>query len=454
MENTDIHTLVTRQRDFFLSGQTQDLDWRHRQLSRLEAAIYVWQPQIEAALMADLGKDATEAWMSEIGMVLQDIRWQKNHLKELGSPKRVPTPLVQFYARSQVIPMPYGNVLVMSPWNYPFLLSMGPLCEAVAAGNTVLLKPGSASVHTSQVMTDMLASVFEDEFIGVVQGGHQENTDLLNEKFDKIFFTGSMHVGQVVMSAAARHLTPVTLELGGKSPVVVDESADIRLSARRIIWGKMLNGGQTCVAPDYVVVHESVHDELVRQLRHEANVQANASCKIISEKALDRLTGLLEKEKVLGHQIYGGVVTDMHMDLAIVDGVDWSDPVMDEEIFGPILPVLTYDSFDGLMERMKRMDHPLAFYLFSRNAGHIRTMKMEMPFGGGCVNDTVVQLASDHMPFGGVGASGMGQYHGRWGFETFTHPKSVLDKGLRVDVPLRYRPFGKHADKWIRRFMR
>lgn len=454
MEKTDIEALVKKQRDFFSSGRTLDPDWRRRQLSRLEAAIYVWQPRIEAALMEDLGKDATEAWMSEIGMVLQDLRWQKNHLKELARAKAVPTPLVQFWARSRVIPMPYGNVLVMSPWNYPFLLSMGPLCEALAAGNTVLLKPGSASVHTSQVMADMLGEVFDESYVAVVQGGHQENTDLLREKFDKIFFTGSMRVGKVVMASAAEHLTPVTLELGGKSPAIVDETADIVLSARRIIWGKALNGGQTCVAPDYVLVHESVHDVLVKQLRHEANVQANPASKIISQKALDRLKGLAEQEKELGRVVYGGEVQGRHMDLAIVDGADWSDPVMESELFGPILPVITYSDFDGLMEKLKGMDHPLAFYLFSRDAGHIRTMKFEMPFGGGCVNDTVVQLASDHMPFGGVGASGMGQYHGKWGFETFTHPKSVLEKGLWIDVPLRYRPYGRWADVLIRRFMR
>ena len=454
MEKSEIQALVRSQSDFFRSGKTLDLKWRRLQLSRLEAAIYVWQEKIERALCEDLGKDATEAWMSEIGMALQDIRYQKEHLYEFGTEKFRPTPLVQFYARSRVIPMPYGNVLVMSPWNYPFLLSIGPLCEALAAGNTVLLKPGSASAHTSQVMADMLASIFPKEYVAVVTGGHQENSDLLDEKFDKIFFTGSKHVGQVVMEAAAKHLTPVTLELGGKSPAIVDETADIRLSAKRIIWGKQLNAGQTCVAPDYVLVHDSVHDELVKQLRHEVNVQVNKSSKIISPKAYERLSGLIEQERELGRDIYGGVCDDPRISLTLIDDVDWNDPVMAEELFGPILPIVRYSDFETLMARLEEMDHPLAFYLFSRDAGHIHTMKYRMRFGGGCVNDTVVQLSSDYLPFGGVGASGMGQYHGKWGFECFTHPKSVLAKGLWIDLPMRYRPFTKSADRLIRRFMR
>jgi len=282
MNTQNIREITDGQRAFFATEQTLDVSFRKRQLARLEAAVYAWQPEIEQALFKDLGKDATESWMTEIGMVLSEIRYQRRHLEEFARESCVPTPLANFYARSRIVKMPYGTVLVMSPWNYPFLLSMQPLVEALAAGNTVVLKPGSASSHTSQVMADMLASVFPSDYVAVIQGGHAENSALLAQKFDYIFFTGSRHVGQVVLEAAAKYVIPVTLELGGKSPAIVEETADIALSARRILLGKALNAGQTCVAPDYVLVHESVKDALVRQLRHEANIQVNADAKIIT----------------------------------------------------------------------------------------------------------------------------------------------------------------------------
>ena len=455
MNTQNIREITDGQRAFFATEQTLDVSFRKRQLARLEAAVYAWQPEIEQALFQDLGKDATESWMTEIGMVLSEIRYQRRHLEEFARESCVPTPLANFYARSRIVKMPYGTVLVMSPWNYPFLLSMQPLVEALAAGNTVVLKPGSASSHTSQVMADMLASVFPSGYVAVIQGGHAENSALLAQKFDYIFFTGSRHVGQVVLEAAAKYVTPVTLELGGKSPAIVDETADIALSARRILWGKALNAGQTCVAPDYVLVHESVKDALVRQLRHEANIQVNTDAKIITEKAFARLSGLIEAEEKLGRPVYSRGREYPKIGMTIVDDVQWSDPVMDQEIFGPILPVLTYSDWEtDVVQKMKDLPHPLACYLFSRNHGHIQWMKTRMQFGGGCVNDTVIQLASDRLPFGGVGDSGMGQYHGKFGFDTFTHLKSVVETGLWIDVPVRYRPFTTRAEKLIRRLMK
>jgi aldehyde dehydrogenase (NAD+) len=338
--------------------------------------------------------------------------------------------------------MPYGNVLVMSPWNYPFLLSMDPVIEAVAAGNTVVLKPGRAAAATSQVLADLIQDVFVPEYVTVVQGGREENTSLLDEKFDYIFFTGSPSVGKTVMSKAAVHLTPVTLELGGKSPVIVDETANLALSARRIIWGKLLNAGQTCVAPDYIVVHRSVKDALVHQLQKEAKRQANPDSRIIDQKHMDGLVQMLEAQKALGKDVWGGSVDGLHMDLALVQA-DWDDPVMTQEIFGPILPILEYEDFYGLMDLLKQKDKPLAFYFFSRNKARMEFVKSDMDFGGGCINDVVIQLASDVLPFGGVGASGMGQYHGQYGFDTFSRPKSVVRKGLLIDLPVRYRPFTK-----------
>lgn len=455
MEAQTIKEITDSQRAWFARGETLNIPFRKRQLARLEAAVYAWQERIQQALYEDLGKDATESWMTEIGMTLSEIRYQRHHLDEFARETCTLTPLANFYARSRIEKMPFGTVLVMSPWNYPFLLSIGPLAEAIAAGNTVILKPGSASAHTSQVMADMLASVFPQEYVAVIQGGHAENEALLQQRFDYIFFTGSRHVGQVVLEAAARYVTPVTLELGGKSPAIVDQTADIALTARRIIWGKALNAGQTCVAPDYVLVHESVKDALVKQLRHEANIQVNASAKIITEKAFSRLSGLIDDERKLGRPIYSRGREYPRIGMTIIEGVQWTDPVMEEEIFGPILPVIVYSDWDTeVVQKMKELPHPLACYLFSRNHGHITWMKKEMQFGGGCVNDTVIQLASDRMPFGGVGDSGMGQYHGKYGFDTFTHLKSVVEKGLWIDLPLRYRPFTKQADWLIRKVMK
>ena len=455
METETIKEIVAAQRAWFDTGATLDTAFRKKQLARLEAAIYAWQDRIQQALQADLGKDATESWMTEISLVLSEIRYQRRHLDEFARQTCTLTPLANFYARSRIVKMPYGTVLVMSPWNYPFLLSMAPLAEAIAAGNTVVLKPGSASAHTSQVMADMLASIFPREYVAVIQGGHAENSALLQQRFDYIFFTGSRHVGQVVLEAAAKFVTPVTLELGGKSPAIVDETADLALSARRIIWGKALNAGQTCVAPDYVLVQESVKDDLVKLLRHEAGIQVNAQARIITEKAFSRLSGLIDAEEKLGRPVYTRGREYPHMAMTILDDVQWSDPVMQEEIFGPILPVLTYRDWEtDVVQKMKELPHPLACYLFSRYHDHILWRKSSMGFGGGCVNDTVIQLASDRMPFGGVGDSGMGQYHGKFGFDTFTHPKSVVEKGLWIDVPLRYRPFTKKADWLIRKLLK
>lgn len=316
---------------------------------------------------------------------------------------------------------------------------MQPLVDALAAGNTVMLKPSDYSRATSQVLEEIISECFEPDYVCTIQGGREENQSLLDEKFDYIFFTGSKAVGHVVMEKAAKYLTPLTLELGGKSPCIVDESANLALAARRIVFGKFLNAGQTCVAPDYVCVHASIHDDFIRLLTAEIRRQYPSPDdigKIINEKHFNRLKGLVDPSKV----VYGGKASapTLQIEPTVLDDVSWDDPVMQEEIFGPLLPVLIYEDYPSLMKIIQSRPTPLAFYLFSRNNAHIADWKYALPFGGGCLNDTVVQLSNDRLPFGGMGASGMGQYHGKYGFETFSHTKGLLDKKEWLDLPMRY----------------
>lgn len=443
--------ILESQQRLFKSGTTHELNFRKRALKLLKGAILLREKEIESALYKDLGKGASESYMSEIGLTLAAIDWQLRHLDSNAKAKYHYTPLHEFPALSKTINIPYGNVLIMAPWNYPFLLAMVPLVEAIAAGNTAIVKTGHAAEATSQAIDQLIASIFDPDYVFVVQGGHEEISALLELKFDYIFFTGGKKLGSIVYQAASKHMTPVTLELGGKSPAIVDESANLALAAKRIVFGKFLNAGQTCVAPDYVVVHESVaarfqlclEKEIKKQYPHPESVG-----KIINERRYEHLLTLVDPRKV----VYGGTASGptLQIEPTVMTQVDWEDPIMQEEIFGPILPVLTYTSFKDLMLKIASLPTPLAFYLFTRNSLHKSYVERIQPYGGGCINDTVVQLTSDNLPFGGMGASGMGQYHGKWGFETFSHTKAILEKAQWLDLPMRYNNRKDWMDKLIR----
>lgn len=459
MTPQDITAIVASQRAYFKSGATLDVEGRLRALRILRAAIVTYEDVIASALQRDLGKSSTESIMCEIGMVKSALNHMLRHANHYAKAKRVRTPLAQFPATSLHKPSPFGVVLVMSPWNYPFLLTMEPLIEAIAAGNTVVVKPSAYSPHTSSVLEKLLTQYFDPRLIAVVTGGREENQQLLDEQFDHIFFTGSQRVGKEVMRKAAAHLTPVTLELGGKSPCIVERTADIPLAARRIVFGKYLNCGQTCIAPDYIYCDAAIADELMHALAQEIRIQfgeaplANDDYgRIVSVKHFDRLTGLIDPAKIA----YGGRTSPdtLQIEPTLLRDVEWGDAVMQEEIFGPILPVLTYENFGDAIDQLNDMPHPLALYIFTEDKIIARQVMSRLQFGGGCVNDTIIHLASNSLPFGGVGASGMGSYHGEAGFRTFSHEKSIVNKSTRFDLPLRYQPYGKWKERIIRLAMR
>lgn len=459
MTPQDITAIVASQRAYFKSGATLDVEGRLRALRILRAAIVTYEDVIASALQRDLGKSSTESIMCEIGMVKSALNHMLRHANHYAKAKRVRTPLAQFPATSLHKPSPFGVVLVMSPWNYPFLLTMEPLIEAIAAGNTVVVKPSAYSPHTSSVLEKLLTQYFDPRLIAVVTGGREENQQLLDEQFDHIFFTGSQRVGKEVMRKAAAHLTPVTLELGGKSPCIVERTADIPLAARRIVFGKYLNCGQTCIAPDYIYCDAAIADELMHALAQEIRIQfgeaplANDDYgRIVSVKHFDRLTGLIDPAKIA----YGGRISPdtLQIEPTLLRDVEWGDAVMQEEIFGPILPVLTYENFGDAIDQLNDMPHPLALYIFTEDKIIARQVMSRLQFGGGCVNDTIIHLASNSLPFGGVGASGMGSYHGEAGFRTFSHEKSIVNKSTRFDLPLRYQPYGKWKERIIRLAMR
>ncbi len=455
-----IDRILDSQRKFFKSGATLPVDFRIKMLKKLYAAIKRNEKEISAALKLDLGKSDFEGFMCEIGMTLSAISYLIKHTSELAKEERVKTPLAQFPSRSFKKPVPYGNVLIMSPWNYPFLLTMEPLADAIAAGNTVILKPSAYSPATGAVVEKLIKECFSENHVALVSGGRKENAELLEKKFNLIFFTGSQAVGKEVLSKAAKHLTPVVLELGGKSPCIIDKTANIKLAAKRIVFGKYLNCGQTCVAPDYVLCESSVKDKFVAEVIKQIKLQfgenplANEDYgKIINEKHFDRLCGLIDVRKLR----HGGRtdVASSRIEPTVLDNVSWNDPVMAEEIFGPIMPVLAFDDFDRIVDELKDKDRPLALYVFSHSKKNISRVKNELVYGGGCINDVIIHLATSEMPFGGVGESGMGKYHGKDGFMTFSHTKSIVDKKTWLDLPMRYQPYKRGIyDHAIRFFLK
>ena len=441
-------TILERQRAFFLSGATLPVEFRLKMLRRLYAAVKKYEPEIAAALQADLGKSEYESFMCESGFALSEIGYMIKHLRGYARRKVVCTPLAQFPSVSWRQPTPYGNVLIMSPWNYPFLLSVEPLCNALAAGNTAIVKPSAYSPATSALVERMLSECFPPEYVAVVTGGSRENAALLDMKFDFVFFTGSQAVGKEVLRHNAERLTPAVLELGGKSPCIVDETARIPLAARRIVFGKYLNCGQTCVAPDYILCDRRIKGQLIAEIRRQITVQYGQNPldnpdygRMVNRKHFDRVMGLIDRGKLAAG---GGSNPDtLQIEPTVMDNVTFDDPVMGEEIFGPVLPILTYEKFADIFPMLAGRPKPLALYLFSQDKRRIRAVTQRISYGGGCVNDVVVHLATSEMGFGGVGESGMGSYHGRFGFEAFSHYKSILDKKTWLDLPMRYQPYDR-----------
>ena len=459
MTEQQIAQVLESQRRFFSTGKTLPRAFRAKALEDLQNAILRHEEEINAALKADLGKGAVESYMCETGMTLSELSWMRRHLAGLMRGHTVMTPLAQFAAHSFRSPSPYGNVLIMSPWNYPLMLTLEPLIDALAAGNTAVVKPSAYAPATSAVIQKLIAECFDPEYVFVVTGGRAENQALLNQKFDKIFFTGGKTVGREVLRHAAEYLTPVTLELGGKSPCIVDATANIRLAAKRIVFGKYLNCGQTCVAPDYLYCEASIRDELVQAIREEITAQFGADPlqnenygKIINQKHFDRILGLIDPAKVVA----GGNANAQTLRIAptVMTDVTFDDAVMGEEIFGPILPVLTWNSLDEAIAQVESRPHPLALYFFTSSSANRKQVLSRCRFGGGCINDTIIHLATSAMPFGGVGESGMGGYHGKAGFEEFSHTRSIVDKKTWIDLPMRYQPYTSLKDRMIRMFLR
>lgn len=460
MTTIQIQSLLKQQKTYYKSGATLPVDFRIQQLKKLYAAIKKYETEVNDALAADLGKSHYEGFMCESGLVLSEISYMIRRTKKFARKKTVYTPLAQFASHSYKQPVPYGNTLIMSPWNYPFLLTLDPLADAIAAGNTAIIKPSAYSPATGAIIEKIIKECFAPEYVAVVRGGRAENAALLEQKFDFVFFTGSQAVGKEVLRHTAEHLTPAVLELGGKSPCIVDATANIRLAAKRIVFGKYLNCGQTCVAPDYILCERSVKDifveEVVKQIRlqYGENPLENQNYgKIINEKHFERLVSLIDPKKV----VTGGNYNSKTCQIAptVLDQVTYEDAVMGEEIFGPIMPILTFDKFDTVVDELKDKAKPLALYLFSSRKEHIKRVTEELSYGGGCINDVVIHLATSEMGFGGVGESGMGSYHGKEGFDTFSHYKSIVDKKTWMDLPMRYQPYkNKLYEKLLHIFLK
>ncbi|WP_242309963.1 aldehyde dehydrogenase [Bacillus cereus group sp. BfR-BA-01331] len=453
-----ISSIVNKQKEYFYKGHTRSVETRKNNLQKLYEGIQRFEGEIFQALKLDLNKSVHESFTTEIGYVLKEISFQMKHISSWSKPKRVRTALTHFGSKGKVVPEPYGVTLIIAPWNYPFQLAIAPLVGALAAGNTVVLKPSELTPNVSKVLTRMLGELFPEELVSVVEGGVEESTALLKEPFDYIFFTGSVGVGKVVMEAAAKKLTPLTLELGGKSPCIVHKDAKLDVTARRIVWGKFLNAGQTCVAPDYMYVHSSVKEQLIEALRHEIAEQYGKDAlqndnyvRIVSERHFERLCTFLQD----GKPVIGGNYTKetLHIEPTVLTNVTWQSAVMEDEIFGPILPIIEYDKIEEVIETIQHHPKPLALYVFSEDRKVQKKVTSNISYGGGCINDVVYHLATPYLPFGGVGSSGLGSYHGEQSFRTFSHYKSILSQSTAFDMKIRYSST-KSALKFIRKLLK
>ncbi|MBS0628747.1 MAG: aldehyde dehydrogenase [Verrucomicrobia bacterium] len=456
----DIKAVLNAQRKFFNSGATLSLDFRLEQLKKLQQVIEDHESEIYEALKQDLNRDETSAFFGDIAIPLLNFKKTLKGLKKWMTPKKVHTPFPLFWpGRSEIHYEPYGVALIISPWNYPFQLSFGPLIAAIAAGNCVILKPSEVSAHSEKLLVRLINENFPAEFIHVVTGGPAETQKLLEEHFDYILYTGNTRGGKIVMTAAAKHLTPVTLELGGKSPCIVDESADLDYSAQRIALGKFFNAGQTCIAPDYIYVHKDRKEELLKRIEKITNefygqdpARSPSYGKIISKNQFERLSKLLQNGRV----IFGGQTDPQKNYIAptAIDQISWDDPIMKEEIFGPVLPILTFDHLDEVVKAIKNYDKPLALYYFSKDDQKTNQILLETSFGGGCVNDCIMHVANPDMPFGGVGPSGIGSYGGEFGFKTFSHAKSIYKKTWLHYPSFVYPPYSEKSLKMLKKLVK
>ncbi|ACJ79642.1 aldehyde dehydrogenase [Bacillus paranthracis] len=453
-----VSSIVNKQKEYFYNGHTRSVEVRKNNLKKLYEGVQRFEQEIFQALKLDLNKSVHESFTTEVGYVLKEISFQLKHISSWSKPKRVRTALTHFGSKGKVVPEPYGVTLIIAPWNYPFQLAIAPLVGALAAGNTIVLKPSELTPNVSKVITRMLEELFQEELVAVVEGGVEESTALLKEPFDYIFFTGSVGVGKVVMEAAAKQLTPLTLELGGKSPCIVHKDAKIDVTARRIVWGKFLNAGQTCVAPDYMYVHASVKEQLIEALRHEIEKQYGKEplhndnyVRIVSERHFERLCTFLKD----GKTVIGGNYKKetLHIEPTVLTNVTWESAVMEDEIFGPILPIIEYDNIEDVIDTIQQHPKPLALYVFSEDKGVQKKVTSNISYGGGCINDVVYHLATPYLPFGGVGSSGLGSYHGEESFRTFSHYKSILAQSTAFDMKIRYSST-KSALKFIRKLLK
>lgn len=450
-----MQSIVENQRKYYYKNHTKSVRFRIRQLKKLKLAVETNEKMILEALNKDLEKSEAEAFMTEIGIVYKEFDYVIKHLRSWNSPEKVSGSMMSFPAKNYVYRDPYGVVLILSPWNYPFNLTMMPLIGAIAGGNCALVKPSETSPHTAAIIEKILNYTFSEKYVYCAPADTPHD-EVNKQQYDYIFFTGSTSVGKEIMGIASETLTPVTLELGGKSPVVVDESANIDVAVKRIAWGKFVNAGQTCVAPDHVIIHSSKKQEFIDRMlseieeRYSDAVHREDYPKIINEKHFKRLSGLLENEMVLG----GSKNSETQkIAPALMPNSTFESEIMEEEIFGPILPIITYDNLQDLVAYQQTLPKPLAFYIFSENNRNVETLLSRLSFGGGCVNDTLMHLSHHDMPFGGVGASGIGHYHGKYSFDTFTHEKSVVKNSTIIDIPVRYAPFTQAKNKLFRKFL-
>jgi aldehyde dehydrogenase (NAD+) len=448
--------ILTSQKAFFRTQKTKNLKFRKLNLEKLKKLITENEEILYEAIEKDFGKSKFETYITEISFILKDIDYYLKNLNSLSKPKKVKTNLANQFGTSKIYSEPLGCILVIGAWNYPYQLSLSPLIAALAAGNCCILKPSEVAENTMKTMAKLINENFDSDYLTVFEGGIDETTEILKLKFDKIFFTGSTKVGKIVYKAAAENLTPVTLELGGKSPAIVTKNADLDITAKRIVWGKFLNAGQTCVAPDYILAHENIQNELLEKLKfyiNKFNYEANSEqyTKIINQKNFNRLVKLINYDKIY----IGGNFEEnnLYIEPTILQNIDWNDEVMKEEIFGPILPVIAFNDFDYILNEILQHEKPLAAYLFSNNSKEKENFTNTLSFGGGCINDGVMHLGNEKLPFGGVGNSGIGSYHGKYGFETFSHQKAILDKKTWGEPDLKYPPYSQNKIKWMKKLL-
>ncbi|MBY9077100.1 aldehyde dehydrogenase [Paenibacillus sp. HN-1] len=455
-----VDLILQEHRKKFNTGYTRDVNFRLEQLGKLADAIRRNEQQLLSALYEDLHKNEFEAYSTEIGYTLDSIRYMRSNLKRWVRPQKVKTPFYHVPSTSRMYKEPYGTVLIIGPFNYPFQLLIEPLIGAIAAGNSVILKPSENTPAVAAAVKKLIRETFDETYIRVIEGEKETTSALINAPFDYIFFTGSVPVGKIVMEAAARNLVPVTLELGGKSPAIVDKTANIEVAAKRIIWGKMMNAGQTCIAPDYVLAHEDIRAELIEKMKTALTSfygpdarQSGDYGRIVNERQFDRLASILDSDQ--DHVLFGGknLREELYIEPTLLDTASWSDAAMQDEIFGPILPIMGYSQLEEAIETVNSRPKPLALYLFTEQRHVKEEVLARVPFGGGCVNDTISHVANHHLPFGGVGHAGIGAYHGKFSFDQFSHTKSVMTKSTRMDISFLFPPY-RDKVKWVRKIMR